>query len=80
MLFSELVKSELRGEELNTEVEKLLELKMKNPEIKEIPRIDVINEYLDSSIAEIKGILQNAHEDKTATWDELNEFFLRHLK
>ena len=79
MLFSELVKAELRGEELNTEVEKLLELKMKNPEIKEIPRIDVINEYLDSSIAEIKSILENTYEDKTATWGELNEFFLRQL-
>lgn len=75
MLFSELVKEELPVS-LSKEVEYLLELKMNNPEIKEIPRIDVINEYLDASIEDIKATVSAMCEEKNATWDELNRIFL----
>lgn len=57
MLFAELMDSQL-PKELFEDVNRLLELKMNAPEIKEIPRIDIINDYLDKSILEIKDILQ----------------------
>lgn len=47
MLFSELAAAEL-PEYLREDVDRLLFLKMNAPEIKEIPRIDSINEYLDN--------------------------------
>ena len=74
MLFSELVAAEL-PERLRTEVEYLLDLKMNSPEVKEIPRIDAINEYLDESIAEIKTLAGNTKESFN-DWRSLNDLFL----
>ena len=53
MLFSELAEAELPAS-LREEIKDLLELKMKSPEIKLIPRRDAVNEYLDRSIVEIQ--------------------------
>lgn len=78
MLFSELMDSQL-PEELRPEVERLLDLKIHSPEVKEIPRINSINEYLDASISEIKGILQTVEESKVPDWAELNSLFLQEL-
>ena len=63
MLFSELMKEEL-PEVLMSDINRLLELKMKSPEIKMIPRIDRINAYLDESIADIKSIVQSMEDTK----------------
>lgn len=46
MLFSELIESQLPGR-LKATVRQLLALKMNSPEVKMIPRIDVLNEYLE---------------------------------
>ena len=62
--------------ELLPEVEKLLDLKMNSPEIKEIPRVDKINEYLNESIEEIKAKLKAVGENKEVQWEELNKVFL----
>lgn len=78
MLFAELMKSQL-PKELCGDVERLLELKMNSSEIKEIQRVDAINAYLDSSIVEIKSILQSMEETKNPDWEELNDLFLREL-
>ena len=78
MLFSELMDSQL-PEEFQPEVERLLDLKIHSPEVKEIPRINSINEYLDASISEIKGILQTMEESKAPDWAELNSLFLQEL-
>ena len=78
MLFSELMDSQL-PEEFRPEVERLLDLKIHSPEVKEIPRINSINEYLDASISEIKGILQTVEESKAPDWAELNSLFLQEL-
>lgn len=75
MLFSELMDAQL-PERLHTDVKQLLELKMNSPEIREISRVDKINEYLDSSIAEIKHLLKSLEETETPNWQELNELFL----
>lgn len=78
MLFSELMDAQL-PKKLQDDVNRLLELKMNSPEIREIPRVDKINEYLDSSIEEIKSILQSMEETKAPDWRELNDLFLREL-
>ena len=78
MLFSELMKKEL-PEVLMSDINRLLELKMKSPEIKMIPRIDRINAYLDESIADIKSIVQSMEDTKNPGWMELNKIFLNEL-
>lgn len=78
MLFSELMKEEL-PEVLMSDINRLLELKMKSQEIKMIPRIDRINAYLDESIADIKSIVQSMEDTKNPGWMELNKIFLNEL-
>lgn len=78
MLFSELMEA-LLPERLRSDVNMLLELKMNSPEIREIPRVDTINEYLDSSIEEIKNIVKFMEESKAPDWQELNDLFLKKL-
>lgn len=78
MLFSELMEA-LLPERLRSDVNMLLELKMNSPEIREIPRVDTINEYLDSSIEEIKNIVKSMEESKAPDWQELNDLFLKEL-
>lgn len=78
MLFSELMDAEL-PKELAREVEKLLDLKVHSPEIKEIPRINKINEYLDISLFEIQEKAQTMDEAKTIEWTALNELFLEEI-
>lgn len=64
---------------LHSEMEHLLELKMNAPEIKEIPRIDVLNEYLDTSITEIKNLLLDMDDTKKMEWEILNRMFLKFI-
>lgn len=78
MLFSELMRAQLPNS-LQHDVNRLLELKINAPEIKEIPRINTINEYLDSSIEEIKRTVQSIEDSKAPDWEELNGLFLGEL-
>lgn len=79
MLFSELMEAEL-PEYLCEDVGKLLELKMNFPEIQRIPRMEKINDYLDSSIAEIKSILKSMEDTENPGWQELNALFLQQIR
>lgn len=47
--------------------------------IKEIPRIDVLNEYLDTSITEIKNLLLDMDDTKKMEWETLDQMFLEAL-
>jgi len=76
MLFSELADACL-DEALVSAVNNLLRLKMETPEIGLGPRIDVINEYLDASIAEIEQRIQSLSGEEKASWEELNALFLK---
>lgn len=78
MRFSELMDSQL-PKELLEDAKILLELKMNYPEVKEIPRVDSINNFLDVSILEIKGILQNMEETSHPDWKMLNSVFSNEL-
>lgn len=83
MLFSELMKAELPAELIGA-VNQLLELKINSPEVKLIPRIPEINEYLDESIPSIKNAVKSLDDTlsgqrDTPDWNELNQLFLQEL-
>ena len=75
MLFTELVESQLE-DEIKPVIEHLLDLKMKSPEVKEIPRIDKLNKYIERNLEELEAAVKDVSYDKNSLWDELNEFFL----
>ena len=75
MRFDELSAAEL-PDELEYEVSKLLDIKKNCPEIMTIPRVDVVNKYLDESIEEIGGLISAQTEPSQKSWEALNELFL----
>lgn len=79
MRFGELMDSQL-PDYLKETVKSLLDLKMNSPEVKEIPRIDMLNEYLDESIDEVKALVEQYPKEVMKDWDELNRLFLRALE
>lgn len=79
MLFTELVKSEL-PDDLSETVYQLLDLKMNSPEIKEIPRIDQLNRYLDTGIVSVKEQIEKLPDAPVQDWNELNELFFSVLE
>ena len=78
MLFEELIKAEL-PEELFKDVGKLLELKMNSPEIREIDRMDRVNEYLDQEIENIKEKVKLLDDGEKVEWEELTQVFLEQV-
>ncbi|MGM9665499.1 MAG: nucleotidyltransferase domain-containing protein [Eubacteriales bacterium] len=63
-------------DELKPDIDKLLELKMRAPEIEEGKRIDRINDYLDKSIEDIEKAIEKMPKQSAPKWDELNSIFL----
>ena len=78
MLFSVLAKSCLEPALFPT-VNDLLAVKMNTPELGEGKRIDLLNEYIDVSIAEIEELLNEYPSDEHKSWDEINNIFLQNL-
>ena len=79
MQFVELMESQL-DEDLKEPVYNLLDLKMKAPEVKMIPRVDVLNTYLARSMAEVKEMIEDLPKEQAHEWEELNELFLSVLE
>lgn len=75
MRFTELVSAEL-PKTLQLEVDALLDIKMNSPEIKMIPRVNRINDYLDKSIDEVSELIATKQVALVKNWDALNELFL----
>ena len=75
MLFSELMESQL-PDYLEETVRDLLELKINSPEIKLIPKIDILNDYMDRSITEVKEQIEQLPKETAHGWKELDELFL----
>lgn len=46
------------------------------PEIKEIPRVDEINRYLDRMIEEVKAEIARCPKEHKPDWQPLNKLFL----
>lgn len=78
MLFSELVDAEL-PRELMVPVRDLLRIKMEVPELKLIPRVNVINSYIESELPRICEEIKELPEEKLNGYDELNEMFLKYI-
>ena len=78
MRFTQLMESEL-DEALKPAVERLLDLKMNTPEVKEIPRVDEINRYLDRSIEEVHAAISALPDEKQTSWELLDKLFLQVL-
>lgn len=79
MLFSDLMEKYLDAS-IRTDVLKLLDLKMNNPEITEGNRFKKVNEYLDKTILEIEEQIKDLPSSHEQNWDELNNVFLSILK
>lgn len=75
MLFEKLVEEELETE-LVPEVNKLLDMKKTLPEMGKAPRIQIINDYIERELREIKVAAEDI-EEQAIEWDDLNELFLR---
>ena len=75
MLFCDLSKAELPFE-LSEEVSCLLRLKTESNEVKEIPKIVPIDNFLCEQIEEIKGILSAMPDEKGNDISFLDELFL----
>ena len=78
MLFSELMVTELAAD-IRPEVERLLELKQKSPEIKLISKIEALNWYLDKSIEEVLERIRKLPDGPPKDWEALNQLFLEQL-
>lgn len=74
MLFSELMESQLEVR-LKEPVQKLLDIKMNAPEVKLIPRIGSLNDYVEQSIEEIRSELKCFPPEQAGDWEPLNELF-----
>lgn len=79
MLFSELAASQLPSC-LKETIAKLLDLKMNSPEVKMIPRINILNEYLDRSLVEVRALVEQYPKETMRDWEELNHLFLTALE
>ena len=75
MLFAELMESQL-PDYLQETVRGLLELKVNSPEVKLIPKIAILNEYLDRSITEVKEQIEGLPKEVARGWEELDKLFL----
>lgn len=79
MLFSDLADACL-DDALVPAVSELLRMKMETPELGRGPRIDIINDYLESSIEEIRRAIEVLPRDELTSWDELNGLFYEILQ
>ena len=75
MLFSALMESELKPS-LKPVINHLLDIKMNAPEIKEIPKNEEINNYLDEVMASVHEEIFAYPGEHRADWAPLNELFL----
>ena len=75
MLFEELVEGELETE-LVPEISRFLDMKKALPEMGKAPKIQIINDYVERELREIKVAAEEI-EEQAVEWDDLNELFLR---
>ena len=79
MLFSELMDSQL-PDELREVAEQLLTLKRNAPEVRMIPRIDPLNDYLEQIMAQVRELVARYPRETVQNWEELNRLFLSALE
>ena len=79
MLFGVLMEKYL-DDSVESDVEKLFELKINTLEIGEGKRFDRVNDYIDHSIEEIEAVIQSLPAARDTGWDKLNAVFLSLLE
>ena len=60
---------------LQDAVAHLLDLKMNSPEVKEIPRIALLNDYIEETLPRIRARISALPEEPAPDWEELNSLF-----
>ena len=60
--------------------ETLLDLKAHTPEVKMIPRIGVLSEYLKASIVEVRALAERYPKEVRGDWEEHNRLCLAALE
>lgn len=75
MLFTELVKAELKAD-MKPIIDDLLRIKMNTPEMGEGKRIDKLNEYIETNLVLLKDTIDAMPQEYKANWSRLNELFL----
>ena len=74
MEFQDLVNSQVKDEKVKTEIAELLKRKMAGEELKEEPKIEILNEFLESKIEFFKDYVEQIEPNdkpQTALLDEL---------
>lgn len=79
MRFTELVAADLPAY-LYESVQELLRIKMEVPELKLIPRVDEINNFIEEEFPRLKEKIRSLPEERRHGYDELNALFLKYLQ
>ncbi|MBQ6827564.1 MAG: nucleotidyltransferase domain-containing protein [Thermoguttaceae bacterium] len=78
MLFDELAEAELDAN-LHPDVLRLLDLKKNAPEVKKIPPVAAINQYLEAEIERILELISQLPNEANPGWAPLDEAFLAEI-
>lgn len=79
MAFSELVESEL-PEDLKLIISELLKQKMSADELTLVPKIQELNDYIETSLIELEKIAKSIEDEPVKEWTKLNQLFLEYLE
>ncbi|HWS43371.1 MAG TPA: nucleotidyltransferase domain-containing protein, partial [Pseudoflavonifractor sp.] len=78
MRFAELVETQL-DRPLRPVVEELLRCKMSAPEVGEVPRVDVLNVFIEENLVALRTKIEALPREKQREWGPLNDMFLSAL-
>lgn len=79
ILFEELVNNTLPNGKLKAEIYQLLDRKMKGDELDLEPRIDVINDFIDTEIPRFEDFIKNVKHESLDPTDKLDALFRKTL-
>lgn len=79
MLLSELMEAELEPS-IQSEVERLLEIKKETPEADRVSVNPILVEYIEEKVLATKKMAENAEAAKEHGWEELNQVFREMVK
>lgn len=79
MLFTELVETQLETE-LQPAVEELLRIKMNTLEIGLVPRVDVLNDFIETNLPGLRAQIEALPREPQREWEPLNRMFLSAVK
>ena len=75
MEFQDLVDSEVKDEKVKFEITELLKRKMAGEELKEEPKIEILNEFLERKIEFYKNYVEQIEPNEKPPTELLDELF-----